>query len=366
MLSLPIVLAFATAVSSASQAPRLATAPTGTLTLVCPEEAKVFCPTPTTPNNTGVPTVTSTCDPAPNLTYSDSSAVPMNCAADRFQEVITRTWTATDSCGNTATCVQIVIAIRQIWDLDILPGTCPNTIDLGGNPNDLITMSISGAPGEIASTVIASTVQLWLDNCAAGPVTPVSVSLDNLSTPTDETTECSCQPLGPDGLQDVRLRFRRGDLISILNLAQLPNGTQLRLNVTGTCDCCTFVASDCITIQSAQGGDEGCTLGYWKNHASSWGPTGYTPSMDFDTVFGVNAFTPNRTLMQALRTGGGGLNNLGRQGTAALLNTAHPGVDFPLSAAQVIESVRNAVLQGNAGPVASYLDGLNNLGCPLN
>ena len=88
--------------------------------------------------------------------------------------------------------------------------------------------------------------------------------------------------------------------------------------------------------------------------------------MDFDTVFGVNAFTPDRTLLQALQAGGGGVNNLGRQGVAALLDAAAPGVDFPLSPNEVITAVRNAVLSGNAGTVASQLDVLVNLGCPLN
>lgn len=44
------------------------------------------------------------CDPAPVVTYSDSQ-VAGACPQER---VITRTWTATDACGNTATCTQII------------------------------------------------------------------------------------------------------------------------------------------------------------------------------------------------------------------------------------------------------------------
>lgn len=113
-------------------------------------------------------------------------------------------------------------------------------------------------------------------------------------------------------------------------------------------------------------GTEGCSHGYWKNHLGAWGPTGYTPSMSFNTVFGVTAFTPDRTLLQALQAGGGGINNLGRQGTAALLDAAHPGVDFPLTPAQVIAMVQNAVALGTVSQTARYLDELVNLGCPLN
>jgi len=106
-------------------------------------------------------------------------------------------------------------------------------------------------------------------------------------------------------------------------------------------------------------GGEGCTPGYWKqpHHFDSW--VGYTQNQDFDTVFGVNFFNPNRTLLVALQTGGGGLNRLGRHGTAALLNAEpNSGVDYPYTTAEVIALVQ-------AGD-ADALEEANELGCPLN
>src|SRR5690606_4234097 len=49
----------------------------------------------------------------------------------------------------------------------------------------------------------------------------------------------------------------------------------------------------------------GCTPGYWKQkqHFDSW--IGFTQNQDYDAVFGVDAFSPNRTLLQALSSGGG-------------------------------------------------------------
>lgn len=111
---------------------------------------------------------------------------------------------------------------------------------------------------------------------------------------------------------------------------------------------------------------EGCTPGYWKNHLDSWAATGFSPSDDFDTVFGVNAFTPNRTLLQAAQSGGGGINKLARHGVAALLNAADPDVNYPRSVADVINAVRNAIQTGVYEPLATNLDRDNNLGCPLN
>ena len=74
---------------------------------------------------------------------------------------------------------------------------------------------------------------------------------------------------------------------------------------------------------------EGCTPGFWKNHTPDdkknfWSGTPYEPTDDFDTVFGRDVFNPNRTLLVALTTGGGGWDALGRHAVAALLNATHP------------------------------------------
>jgi hypothetical protein len=58
-----------------------------------------------------------------------------------------------------------------------------------------------------------------------------------------------------------------------------------------------------------------------------------------------------------------------RAAVAALLNSAHPDVDYPLTTAQVI-TVVNAALASNSRVVmlnlANRLDADNNFGCPLN
>jgi hypothetical protein len=119
-------------------------------------------------------------------------------------------------------------------------------------------------------------------------------------------------------------------------------------------------------------GDQGCTIGYWRNHADRWP---ISPALDFDGTFGVNLFDPDITLGTAIWLGGGDVNNLARQATAALLN-AHATtsgtnvdpdqfVDFPLTPAQVIALVQDAVANSTIATTAEYLDGLNQLGCPL-
>lgn len=91
------------------------------------------------------------------------------------------------------------------------------------------------------------------------------------------------------------------------------------------------------------GGGEGLTPGYWKQpqHFATWVPTGYSPDDLFNTVFGVND-PDNPTLLEALETGGGGFNALGRHAVAALLNSAHPTVEYAFTTAQVISQVQAA------------------------
>ena len=103
---------------------------------------------------------------------------------------------------------------------------------------------------------------------------------------------------------------------------------------------------------------EGCTAGFWRNHVDTWPATGFSPMDDFDTTFGVDMFAPDITLEDALFLPGGGNNYLARQGTAALLNAAHPDISYPLTTAEII-----AFVQG--GGDANILDSHNNLGCPL-
>ena len=80
----------------------------------------------------------------------------------------------------------------------------------------------------------------------------------------------------------------------------------------------------------------------------------------------MNLFQPNKTLLQALGTGGGGIARLGRHSTAALLNTANSGLQYGMTTAQVIQIVQQAVASGNYDWASDQFERLNERGCPLN
>ncbi len=127
-------------------------------------------------------------------------------------------------------------------------------------------------------------------------------------------------------------------------------------------------------------GNEGCTPGYWKNHTQSWQE--YSPTTVVGTVFSFSAAPADvaafsgTTFEAALRLkGGSGLGGatqiLLRAAVSATLNAAHNGVGYPLrrSGPNGIFAQVNAALASGDRQVmldlATKLDNLNNLGCPL-
>ncbi len=126
---------------------------------------------------------------------------------------------------------------------------------------------------------------------------------------------------------------------------------------------------------SPEPGEQGCTPGYWKNHLTSW--QGFVSGQTVLSVFASSSSFPAiaaSTLLQALDFPGGpgaegGARNLLRAAVAALLNSAHAGVDYPRTTAEVIADVNAALATGDRDTMlalAAELDADNNLGCPLN
>jgi len=131
-------------------------------------------------------------------------------------------------------------------------------------------------------------------------------------------------------------------------------------------------------------GSEGCTPGYWKNHPTSWQEAKPTRLLTKDhRSVRIVAFAPSTddlnhdglpdTYMDALSfKGGSDLEGaeqiLLRAAVAAYLNAAHEGVAYPLRRQTFIPEVNAAIASGDRQTMidlATELDDLNNLGCPL-
>ncbi|UJH89785.1 T9SS type A sorting domain-containing protein [Antarcticibacterium sp. 1MA-6-2] len=111
---------------------------------------------------------------------------------------------------------------------------------------------------------------------------------------------------------------------------------------------------------------EGCTLGYWKNHTDRWCDAYQTCTVYGEVFENAPSALADLTLLEVLNLGGGGINNLGRQSVAALLNTCSSEVEYYYTnQLELIAYVNSNFSRRLAGAAGTYLDELNNAGCPL-
>jgi hypothetical protein len=123
--------------------------------VTCPGSVTVEYGTSTDPSHTGTATATDDQDPNPVMTYADVE-VPGGCQGTK---TITRTWTATDRAGKSASCVQTI---------KVVDTTPPTITSVAASPNVLWPPNHKMVPVKV--TVSAA------DNCGATVTKVVSVS----------------------------------------------------------------------------------------------------------------------------------------------------------------------------------------------
>ena len=90
----------------------------------CPADETIECDESSDPSNTGEATATDNCDGDPVVTFSDATAAG-SCPQE---SVITRTWTATDACGNSSSCEQIITIDDSTAPVISLPCRCNDRV----------------------------------------------------------------------------------------------------------------------------------------------------------------------------------------------------------------------------------------------
>jgi hypothetical protein len=202
-----------------------------------------------------------------------------------------------------------------------------DTMDITINPLPIVTL-----PSVATKCTTDSAVQL-AGSPAGGAYTGTGVSATGLFTPATA------------GVGDHTIRYTYTDANVCTNYAEI-----------------TIKVEICIT-------DEGCTLGYWKNHTDRWCDT-YTTCTRYNSVFAGSTLSPTLTLLEALNLKGNKAGeNLGRQSVAALLNICSGDVAFSSEFATIgaLQTYVNAAFGGtpSVNVAGSHLDELNNAGCPL-
>lgn len=120
----------------------------------------------------------------------------------------------------------------------------------------------------------------------------------------------------------------------------------------------------------------GCSDTFWGNSLGSWGPAGLKPTERVVDVFteaksyGSAGIVPLRTAVRFQVGGGllGAAKGLVRVGIAAMLNSGHPEIEFPLTRTQVLTKVDTALRSQDTVKILELTDELkaaNAAGCPL-
>lgn len=215
--------------------------------IVCPPLAKVICGMDESPASTGYPDVTDNCDTNVQLTYCDR-IVFQDCRAERLDHSVERTWRARDNCGNVATCLQIIHAVKVVVPIDALPGQCPNTVAF--NDCSPVRFAILGTEAFNVNNVRWNTLKLYGEHCDGGPVLPLCVYPADVGTPFyGDQTNCECTDANGDGRLDLVVTFRRSQVVQNLGLCNLPSGSNKRVVLVGKlCDGCSFIGTDCVRV----------------------------------------------------------------------------------------------------------------------
>lgn len=174
--------------------------------IICPADLTIECTASTLPENTGTATATDGCDNSPEVTFTDVT-VGGNCPAE---QTITRTWLATDDCGNTSTCIQIIV----VDDSTAPVITCPADLTIQCNDNTLpqntgtatATDNCDGTPTVDFSDVTAgigcpdgyTITRTWIatDDCGNSSTCVQIITIDDnqaplVSCPDNITVECT-------------------------------------------------------------------------------------------------------------------------------------------------------------------------------
>ncbi len=144
------------------------------------------------------------------------------------------------------------VALELAVPLDIKPGSCPNPFNRHGH--GVLPVALVGTAEFDPTEVDLSTLQLSRADGVGGSVAPNEGPPGPHSMVKDaarlfDGEPCDCQNHGPDGVDDLSMKFRTDELVEALELDALPGGSVVELVLAGSLlDGTAFVANDCIVI----------------------------------------------------------------------------------------------------------------------
>jgi hypothetical protein len=188
---------------------------------------------PTDPGSTGSATAIDACDPAPVVNLIDETIIPQT--GPGLEQTIIRTWEAVDYCGFTSQVQQTITLLSPLnnsANLEVDVNQCTDVFDRAEVSNDFEVVLL-GKPGTLVTGVQRNSIKLSKLGDQLNFVTPLQ-----LSAPLDEAIRAAaqlgdCNPAGTDGLKDLRLRFDRTAVRSMMGLDAMPAGTPVYIAIVG-------------------------------------------------------------------------------------------------------------------------------------
>jgi len=175
-------------------------------TVVAPADVMIECGDSTAPANTGSATASDSCDGSPVVTYSDSAS------SATCPKVITRTWTATDACGNSDSAIQVItVADTFAPTLSSVPANAtilcsdPLPAPASVNATDTCTTATLTYTQVVQSATCPKVyVRTWtaVDNCgntvaATQTITAVDTTAPTIACVSNVTVQCGAGSTDP-------------------------------------------------------------------------------------------------------------------------------------------------------------------------
>ncbi|WP_235299711.1 SprB repeat-containing protein, partial [Portibacter marinus] len=142
-----------------------------TPTITCPEDITLNCPSSTDPSVTGTADGMDNCGVL-DVTYTDVSSP--NCGNT---EIITRTWTVTDLCGQTASCEQIITIVDETPPVMSNPDELTVSCDISEAPIYTDYSEFVGANGSANDEcALDESSFIWINDVSDGNSCPETVT----------------------------------------------------------------------------------------------------------------------------------------------------------------------------------------------
>jgi hypothetical protein len=174
-------------------------------TLTCPSDKQLACGASTDPSNTGTATATDNCGGLIKMSYADT-ATSSNCAG----QAVDRVWTATDDCGNSATCTQHITFVNtqppqiscpadktvECSAPKVPSATGMATASVACGAPAVVTYSDSVTPGSCPNNYTITRAWAAADSCGNSATCVQTITVRDTTPPTMTCPASVTQPAG--------------------------------------------------------------------------------------------------------------------------------------------------------------------------